>query len=136
MATAYRHLPAKAPVDRIEQHDDVPQIPGPWELIEDPSDRPFDARAAWAHRETGQIVAVVKNVRPTQMHTPETSRDDTGYNARVYRPDTTGERDLSSELGSKDAAWVSAIRFMAKYPAGDYEIPELDTWDYGTTVEW
>lgn len=137
MATAHRELPADAPADRIDRtHDDVPDVPDSWSMIEELGDRPAHAQAAWQHRDTGQIVTVEKNVRPTQLHTPETSTDDVGYNARVYREDTTGCSDLSHELGSKDVAWVTAIRFMVKYPAGDFEIPEKDTWDYGTPVEW
>lgn len=119
-------LPDDAPLDRLDA--DLPEIPEAW-TAQDPSDAPFRPRAAWQHDETGQWVTVERDKQPTQMHTPETSRDDTGFHASVYHADGTGGRNLSYELGSKDAAYEAAIQFVAKYPAGDFEIPPLTTWD-------
>jgi len=134
---AHNRLPSDAPTDRLERlHDEVPEIPDSWELI-DRDELTFNARAGWEHEETGQVVTVHSNRRPTQMHTPETSTDDTGFNARV-QPDRSGKhrRDLTYELGSKDCAYAGAIRFMATYPDGEYEIPAPDVWEYGEPCDW
>ena len=39
-------------------------------------------------------------------------------------------------LTSKDAAYAAAIRFMAKYPDGEYSIPEPGPWEYQEPAEW
>jgi len=136
-ATTQHRLPDDAPLDRLDRlHGDLPEIPATWQPI-DRDELAFGARAGWEHEETGQRVTIQHNRRPTQMHTPETSKDDTGFNARV-QPDETGKgrRDLTYELGSKDCAYAGAIRFMAMYPDGDYEIPEPDNWEYGEPCDW
>jgi len=130
-------MPTDAPTDRLERlHDELPEIPDSWDLI-DRDQLSFGARAGWKHEETGQVVTIHHNRKPTQMHTPETSKDDTGFNARV-QPDLTGKsrRDLTRELGSKDCAYAGAIRFMSTYPDGQFEIPEPDAWEYGEPCEW
>jgi len=137
MATAHKRLPSDAPTDRLEElHDELPCIPDSWTLTER-AELPFRPRAGWVHEETGQVVTVEQNAVPDQMHTPETSRLDRGFNARVF-PDLTGRkgRDLSWELGSKDAAYAAAIRFMAEYPDGTYEIPEPGPWEHREPAEW
>lgn len=132
MSTA--RLPTDAPTDRLERlYDDLPEIPDTWERVSR-DDLSFGARAGWEHCETGQQVTIEHNRRPTQMHTPETSKDDTGFNARVHDGDSPQNRDLTYQLGSKDAAYAGAIRFMAKYPDGDFELPE-HTWGQAP-VEW
>jgi len=134
---ANTNLPTDAPTDRLERlHEPLPDVPDSWDLI-DRDELTFGARAGWVHEETGQVVTVHSNRRPTQMHTPETSKDDTGFNARV-QPDLTGKgrRDLSPELGSKDVAYATAIRFMSTYPDGDFEIPEPGPWEYGEPCDW
>lgn len=134
MATARNPLPSNAPTDEIEtHHGEVPVIPDTWVPAENPG---YNVRAEWRHRETGQRVCIERNRKPTQMHTPETSTDDTGYAARVTREDTTGGRNLTPELASSDTAWYAALAFMAKYPAGEYEIPPHGAGDYTSPAEW
>lgn len=136
-ATTQHRLPDDAPLDRLDRlHGDLPEIPDAWKRV-DREELAFMARAGWRHEETGQMVTIHSNRRPTQMHTPETSTDDTGFNARV-QPDETGKgrRDLTAELGSKDCAYAGAIRFMATYPDGDYEIPDPGVWGIGETCDW
>lgn len=135
MAATHRPVPTDVSLNHLEE--ELPQVPDAWEQRA-PDEAPFRPRTAWQHREAGLWVTVQKNRKPTQMHTPETSTDDTGWSAQVYREDSTGKRLLSHELGAKVKAYEAAIRFMAKYPDGSFEIPERDgAWDDLTSpVEW
>lgn len=137
MAATHRNLPSDAPRDRIEElHEDVPDIPDAWAET-DTFELPFTPKGGWTHEETGQIVQIEPRRRPTQMRNPRTSTDDTGYQAMVY-PDADGKhgRPLTHELASKDVAYVTAIRFMAKYDGGDFEITPGD-FDYDRgPVRW
>lgn len=124
------NLPSDAPVDRLSQHDDLPAIPDTWSRVEpDELTHAFDPTVAWVNDLTGQAVTIESTRRPTQMHTPESSTDDTGYCARVYEPTGPRNRSLSRELGGRDEAWAAAIRFMAKYDTGEYDLPERPAYD-------
>jgi hypothetical protein len=67
------------------------------------------------------------------MHTPETSKDDTGFVAYV-RGEYGGQ--LTYDLAAKVCAYEAAVRFMATYPTGEYEVPEPgSTWG-NEPIDW
>lgn len=117
MSIAHRRLPTDAPTDLLP--DDLPEVPDSWSRVTD-DELTFDERAAWTHEETDLRVSVRKDSRPTQMHTPETSTDDTGYIGHV-KGEYGGQ--LTYDLGSKVCAYEAAITFMATYPDGQYDVP-------------
>lgn len=128
MATA--HLPEDVPMGLLPE--DLPEVPAAW--VETTDRTGPQERTAWVHRTTGLRVRVRTDSRPTQMHTPETSTTDRGYVAEV-RDDVTGL--LSHGLGSKAAAYESAIRFMAAYPDGEFDLPlPGEQPPMGEPVEW
>lgn len=133
MAIAKRNLPRDAPTDHLSC--DLPDVPAGWDRITDRDDLKlgFDERAAWVHEDTGLRVSVRGDRKPTQMHTPETSADDTGYIAHV-RGEFGGQ--LTYDLASKPGAYEAAVRFMATYPDGGYEVPEPSEQPWGGKLEW
>lgn len=134
MASAPRQLPADAPTERLPE--DLPDVPDSWERLGREELR-YGARAGWEHRETGLVVTVERDRKPTQMHTPMTSKDDTGFHAQV-QPERSGKgnRNLTYEFGSKDVSYEAVVRFMAKYPDGDFDVPDGWPWALRSPVEW
>lgn len=131
MATAHRRLPADAPTHHLP--DDLPTVPSTWTQITDRSNLVFGERTAWVHTETGLRVSVKRDRKPTQMHTPETSTDDTGFVG--YVRGTYGGQ-LTHDLAAKVSAYEAAVRFMAAYPDGQYEVPEPKTHLGNTPIDW
>jgi len=105
--------------------------PSGWSEVDD---RSYGQIAVFEHAD-GQRVFVKRDRQPTQMHDPMTSRDDTGFVARVERPDGRSAQlcpDLSAECVARDAA----TEFMASYPDGGFEIPEPSDQPFDGAVEW
>ena len=131
MATAHRRLPSDAPTDHLP--DDLPKVPSGWTRITDRDDLSYGERTAWVHEETDLRVSVKRDRKPTQMHTPETSTDDTGFIGYV-RGEYGGQ--LTYDLASKVRAYEAAVRFMAAYPNGQYEVPEPGSSWGNEPIDW
>lgn len=99
---------------------DLPDVPDEWEHV-DRDDLHYAEYDAWAHRVTGLRVAVAADRKPTQMHNPRTSRDDTGYVARVADENYQGQ--LTYGLSSREASYHAAERFMRRYSEGEFQVP-------------
>lgn len=118
MATTHQTMPRDAPTDELP--DDLPDTPDAWEPVTDRTELHHGERAAWVHTDADLRVSVRSQTKPTQMHTPETASDDTGFIAYV-RGDYGGQ--LTYDLGAKVKAYEAALTFMATYPDGDYDVP-------------
>jgi len=116
----------------LERTTDI-DPPAQWAVVSD-AELGFDTRAAWRHRETGLEVRVRRDRRPTQMHTPETSRDDTGFVCEVETNNSTGEgpvlEHLTHRLAGKRACFERALEFMTTIDDGEFE-PAHDPWRGG-----
>lgn len=132
MATA-RQLPTDAPTERLP--DDLPDVPDGWVGVTDRDELSYGERAAWEHPDGDLRVSVRRDRQPTQMHTPETSTDDTGFVAYVR-----GEygAQLTYDLSAKVIAYEIAVRFMAAYPDGGFDVPDpADTDAWGNRpIDW
>jgi len=133
MATAHRRLPTDAPTDQLPA--DLPEVPDSWRETTDRDDLNYSERVAWVHEETGHRVSVRSDAKPDQMHTPETSRMDRGFVGYVRGEEYGGQ--LSYELAAKVSAYEAAVRFMAKFPDGQYEVPDpADQRLHGAPLRW
>ena len=108
-------------------------LPGGWELT-DAKGVDYRAIEAFAHAETGQVVLVRRQRRPTQLHTPETSDTDTGYRTLVQDDDDVAP--LSFALSAETVARSDAREFMDEYPEGDFDVGAAETPMGEGPVEW
>ena len=109
------------------------QLPDAWTEV-DAKGIDFRAIEAFEHRETGQVVLIRRQRRPTQLHTPETSETDTGYRALVQNDD--GVAPLSFALSAETVARSDAREFMNEYPDGDFDIEATETPMGDSPVGW
>jgi len=97
-------------------------------------DRSYGQIAVFEHVD-GQRVVIKRDRQPTQMHNARTSRDDTGFVARVERSDGRSAQ-LSPGLSAEYVAREAAVEFMASYPDGGFEIPDPADQPFDGAVEW
>jgi len=96
--------------------------PNEWRPVHE-SEYGYLTQAAWVHTKTGLRVRVESQHRPSQMHTPEQSTDDTGYITMV-RGDVTEQ--ITTDLASRENAYRRAHELMRAFPDGDFEPVLLD----------
>lgn len=97
--------------------DDLPAIPSSWSVVDD-ADLRISENCAWTHDRAGLKVTVEHQRRPTQMHTPETSVDDTGFVTKVHGADV---EQITFDLSGKLHAYTRAHELMLTFPDGDFE---------------
>jgi len=101
----------------------------------DEEDMVHGDRKAFKHVETGLVVAVRHQKRPTQMHDPMTSSTDTGYVAQVRGEDR--QANICIQLADKAHAESEARAFMAAHPDGEFEIPLASEQPVGDApIDW
>lgn len=112
--------------------EEYPELPADWSVV-DEADQTKHAREEWEHEETGLRVRIERQRRPTQMHTPETSTDDTGYITKVEGDST---EQITHDLSGKLIAYKRAYELMLNFPDGDFEPEWRDTrWEGPRDVE-
>jgi hypothetical protein len=104
----------------------LPTIPSGWVSVDERDLRP-STKFSWEHTESGLEVRVRRQRRPTQLHTPETSSDDTGYVADAVSNEL-GEQ-LTHNLSSEQHAYARAYELMLNFPDGEFEPTQRD-------IEW